>query len=68
MSPTGLIGDAPNKWPSATYVELLDDLTGKGKSGYSKKQEIYLLKDNESAVKELIAHLNEKMTAKEDSF
>ncbi|MFI5136777.1 MAG: DUF4468 domain-containing protein [Sphingobacteriales bacterium] len=68
LSPTGFVGNTPNNWPSATYMDLLNDLTGTGKTHYTKKQEIYLLTDNEKAVKELVARLNKKMAAKEDSF
>jgi cation transport regulator ChaB len=66
LSPIGFVGDTPNRWPSATYVDLLNDLSGKGKTHYSKKQEIFLIKDNENAVKDLIARLYEKMTVKAD--
>jgi hypothetical protein len=50
----------PNKWPEATYDDFIANLTGSIEIAYSKKQEILLLKDNDDAVKGLIAALHQK--------
>lgn len=66
LTPVGFVGDGPNKWPEANYNDLLGDLTGISKTHYTKKQEIYLLTDNDVAVKKLIEKLHDKMVSKDD--
>jgi hypothetical protein len=68
LKPTGFVGNTPNAWPEANYNDLLGDLIGTSKTHYTKKQEIFLLKDNDNDVRNLIAKLHQKMILKNDDF